>query len=146
MICRVYSFRLKFVLIIIVKMGSKTIVNTKGGSGTFHNYLQELLAATQKINATVTGDSHENFDYETALSYADVVRQIHKRINKDYDPSDGRSKIIERFINSWNNLVMGVFYVEGIIHENQKLNEKQYAIFQATLEEIIQYVRKHSAG
>jgi len=127
-------------------MGSKTNVRAKGGSGAFHDYLQELLAATHKINTETTSGSHENFDYEAVLRYADVVRRMHERINKDYDPSDGRSKIIERFIDSWNNLVMGVFYVEEIIHEDRKLSEKQYAIFRATLEEIIQYVRKYSTG
>lgn len=112
--------------------------------GAIQDYLEELAAATRKMERSAANKSLDSVDLGRVLEYASVVRSIHRRLEEGYDPSQGRSRIIDQFFNSWNNLVFGVFYTANLVEINNSLTGKQYEIFLLTLKNIREYLDKFS--
>ncbi len=118
-------------------------MKVKNGSGVLHDYVKELLDSTKKIARSVADKTHETVDYNEIIEYATSLGELHTTLSESFDPSEGRARVIERFLNQWNNLMLGVFYISDIVHKEKKLTKRQYDIFVEALQEIIQYGKKH---
>lgn len=118
-------------------------MTTTDRTNDLHDYVSELLDATRKIIKIVADKDHETVDTNAIIDYYKSVNAIHSALSKSYDPSEGRSKVIERLLNQWNNILLGVFYTAGVAEKNKRLTKKQFDIFVDTLAEAIQYGKKH---
>ncbi|MBI4666194.1 MAG: hypothetical protein HY751_07290 [Nitrospinae bacterium] len=107
--------------------------------------MKELTAVTKDVQSAMGSSSYKDADMSRIQDYAKALLDIHKRLMVGYDTVDGRSRIIERFFNQWNNMVFGVFYVAELVEKNKAISEKQFTIFRAALDEIIRYTQKFGA-
>ena len=115
------------------------------GTGAIQEFLMELSAATRDLGPHGKARPQSEADMKKIAEYAAAVRGIHNRIMAGYDPAEGSSRIIERFFSQWNNMIFGVFYVAEIAVKNKALTDRQFAIFRASVEEIIRYTTRFGA-
>jgi len=108
-------------------------------TGVRHEYLRELADITSKFERYAAKRSFETVDIKKILDYTASVEVIHQKLREAYNASEGRSRAMDRFINRWNNLVLGVFYVRGAVEENKAITERQYEIFIKTVQDILEY-------
>lgn len=107
--------------------------------GVRHEYLKELADITGKFERYASKRSFETVDIKKILEFTTAVDAIHQRLRDAYNASEGRSRALDRFINRWNNLVLGVFYIRGAVEENKTITERQYEIFTKTIQDILEY-------
>ncbi|MBI4829807.1 MAG: hypothetical protein HY804_13580 [Nitrospinae bacterium] len=107
--------------------------------GVRHEYLKELADITGKFERYASKRTFETVDTKKILEYTASVEVIHQRLRDAYNASEGRSRALDRFINRWNNLVLGVFYIRGAVEENKTITERQYEIFTKTIKDILEY-------
>ncbi|MBF0170383.1 MAG: hypothetical protein HQK87_04735 [Nitrospinae bacterium] len=73
------------------------------------------------------------------------MRELCLRLNEDYAPDEGRSRLIEKFFAHWNNLVFGVMYTEETQRKNGTLSARQRRILSITISEIRDYAERFGA-
>ncbi len=106
--------------------------------------MSELVTATDTFAATF--DLEEGTcDPKRLSEYASKVRDLCARLNVDYAPDEGRSRLIEKFFAHWNNLVFGVMYAEESLRNNGNLTERQRKILSITMAEIRVYAERYGA-
>lgn len=110
--------------------------------GAIQDFLKELLDISREMERVFFAQTFENIDIRKLVEFSAAVRAVHTRLMKDHSQSDGRSRIIERFFNQWNNMVFGIFYVGDLAEKNKSLTERQFRILAITLQEINRYTKK----
>jgi len=111
-----------------------------------NKFVTELIEVTKVAAGKAAGKDHATADRAEIIEYAKSVKQIHESLLKSFDRPESHSKDTLRFLSQWNNLALGVFYSSDIAIEEKILTKRQYDIFINTLEEIIEYGKKHFDG
>jgi hypothetical protein len=119
--------------------------NNNQNPGAIHDFLRELNEATEAFAETLGGSSAAEVSLGGLGDFAKMVRGLHTRLNEGYDPDEGRSRIIEKFFNQWNNMVFGVFYAEELQRKNGKLTDRQFTILKSSIDEIHSYAERFGA-
>ncbi len=118
-------------------------MNQIAGQEVIYDFLKQLADTTEEVFAKVGDSDLNSIDHTIVLSYIESVRKIHFRLMKSHSHEEGRSRLIEKFFNHWNNIVFGVYYIDDILKKNQTLTERQHTILLTTLMEIKSYTDKH---
>ncbi|MBI5815376.1 MAG: hypothetical protein HZB29_07165 [Nitrospinae bacterium] len=120
-------------------------MNDQQRPAAIQDFLKELSAATNDVVSLADVKAPEPAGVARIIIYATRVRDIHHRLLDGYNAAEGRSRIIERFFNQWNNMVFGVLYTADVLEKKKALTGRQFEIFRAALDEIIRYTKKFGA-
>ncbi len=110
--------------------------------GAIQVCLDELSAVTVAIGEQIHDKPASTVSLSDILEYIDTVKNIHGRLANVFTQKNGYAETIDQFFDRWNNLLLGIFYVEGLIKQNNSLTEKQHEIFILCLEEIHDFATK----
>ncbi|MDH5636857.1 MAG: hypothetical protein OEZ04_00030 [Nitrospinota bacterium] len=96
-----------------------------------------LLWEAEKLKTLYTGKSVEELDQKSVLEFTARMREIHSRLSLAFNPSEGRSKILERFFVQWNNMLFGVFYIASACQTTGSITSRQLEILSGAVDEIV---------
>ncbi|MDH5510743.1 MAG: hypothetical protein OEZ32_10370 [Nitrospinota bacterium] len=96
-----------------------------------------LLWEAEKLKSLYTGKSVEELDQQSVLEFTGRMREIHVRLSVAFNPSEGRSRILERFFVQWNNMLFGVFYIASEYQAKGSISHRQLDILSAAVDEIV---------
>ena len=105
-----------------------------------------LLEEARKLETAITGKSAETVDLKGLLESTERIREIHGNLKAAFAPSEGRSKIIERLLLQWNNMLFGIFYVAGELTAKGFVTRRQFEILTAAVDEIVKTMGKAPAA
>jgi hypothetical protein len=117
--------------------------NLKSQTDLMQELVTALLVETKKLGMAAAGKSAETVNLKSILESTGKIREIHNSMAAAFNPSDGRSRILERFFVQWNNMLFGIFYVAGELSGKGFITRRQFEILSAAAEEIIKNMEKN---
>ncbi|MDH5477158.1 MAG: hypothetical protein OEY50_02385 [Nitrospinota bacterium] len=118
-------------------------MTVKSETDLMQECMTALLWEAGKIKTLFSSDDGEAIDRKILLEFAERMREIHIRLISSYNPTENRSKILERFFLKWNNMLFGIFYIADQYQSKGFISSRQIKILTAAVEEIVSTLEKN---
>ncbi|MDH5638725.1 MAG: hypothetical protein OEZ04_09555 [Nitrospinota bacterium] len=118
-------------------------MKAKSETAIMRDCMVMLLEESKSLSGHLRVVNFETVDQSRVLSFSKKAKGIHMELIEAFNPSEGRSRILQRFFVQWNNMLFGVFHVEQALLSFGMLTESQFDILRDALEEIISNLEKN---